>query len=311
MDRGQVAGQVAKMRAPGGGDESGRQEPVELCADVGDRLGLCRRRLGGQQQLHFVRGGQAPSRRGSRCRSVVGTSAPATRSRSAANSSRVHTGSGARVSAAASAQSLSSADREPPGLVPSIRRVRGSSCRSTALTGEATLSRSSRRDARAHRTPLFRSGGEHAQVDGGSCVDKGGKASHGRVPRPSVRRPAAVRRGRRASCAIPFVPARRRPRGRRPAEPAPRGAPVARAGPCRARPRCRRRIRPQTSLADAAAACPGRRRRSAPERRCDGAIRVATPPAAAHRPGRCRPAPRGRCRGRERSCAAGLLAVSG
>lgn len=50
-----------------------------------------------------------------------------------------------RVSAAASAQSSSSADRSPSGLVPSVRRVRGSSCRAMAFTGDATLSRTNRR----------------------------------------------------------------------------------------------------------------------------------------------------------------------
>ena len=68
--------------------------------------------------------------------------------------------------------------------------------------------------------------------------------------------------------------------------PVPPAAPAARRGPCRGPSPRRRRTRRRTSPAGVRAACPGRRRRWAPEPRCDGAIRAAARPAAALSPGR-------------------------
>ena len=133
------------MRCAGGGDETLRQEPVELCADVGDRLGLCRGRRSGQCDLHLMCGGERlldpaddVERRRAPARRPPGAAARRTRS-------GVHTGAGASTATAASAQSSSRAGSEPSGLAPSTRRVRGSSWRSMVLTGDGTDSRSSRR----------------------------------------------------------------------------------------------------------------------------------------------------------------------
>ncbi len=215
---------------------------------------------------------------------VVDARSVATRSRSAANSPLVHTGADTSTSTAASAQSSSSAVSEPSGFAPSIRRVRGSSCRSTVLTGEATLSRTSRRVPAPIAAVLL---DRCANTRRSTAVPASTKAGKPRTACPPTVRSTTARQlvevvGPGAQSRAFQLAADRCGdgvlRGRR--------EPLLQDGrdPCPGRPPCRPRTRRRTSPAGAAAACPGRMHRSAPERRCGDAVRAATPPAAALRP---------------------------
>ncbi len=185
---------------------------------------------------------------------VDASSAPARRPPAAAAPRTrrcVHTGAGASTATAASAQSSSSAASEPSGFAPSTRRVRGFSWRSTALTGDGTVSRSSRRMPGAHRGVLLGRRREHPHVDRAARVDERREAAHGvaaadafdgarqlvEVVGPGAQPASFQLAGDRFA--------------RRPAGPARRVAPAAPRGPCRARPRCRPRTRRRTSPAGA------------------------------------------------------------
>ena len=158
----------------------------------------------------------------------------------------------ASASTAASAQSSSSAASEPSGFAPSTSRVRGSSCRSTALTGDGTVSRSSRRMPGAHRGVLLGRRREHPHVDRGARVDERREAAHG-VPAAGALDDArqlveVVGPGAQPG-ALQLAGDRLGDGAAGPARPA---APAARRDPCRARPRCRRRTRRRRSPAGAA-----------------------------------------------------------
>jgi hypothetical protein len=211
------------MRAPGGGNEPARQEPTQLSADVGDRVGGGR--LGGTRCTSLAAANTFSTR--PRISIVNGNSASATRTRNATNSARVYTGSGASASVAASAQSSSSAGSEPSGLAPSARRVRGSSCRSTALTGDVTPSRTNRRVPGRIARSCSADVAKTRRSTAPPASTNAGKPRTGRPPtvRWTTRAARPVLRASRANLSAPV---HRPPRERQRPEPASTAAPAER-----------------------------------------------------------------------------------